>query len=189
MKIEAIEIRNFRSVSFCKLEACGGFNVLIGKNNSGKSNILSAIDVFFKVINNGDIVSLNSPINKEVDFYKNNSRSPAEITFTFSLIEEERSELMAGIIEDSPQMANAVENLEPGLWLSIRIGFNLVPDIYACINRISLVSSNEDDKQDSGSEKIILDVNREAALKFYEKYRQYQHYEEVVNVLQKFLDQ
>ena len=48
MKVEAINISNFRSVSSCELGDCSGFNVLIGKNNSGKSNILSAIDAFFR---------------------------------------------------------------------------------------------------------------------------------------------
>ena len=187
MKVEAIEIRNFRSVASCKLGSCGGLNVLIGKNNSGKSNILSAIDAFFKVVSNGEIVSLDSPINKEVDFYKKNLETPAEITFTFSLSEEERSELMDSIIEDSPRMTNAVENLESSLWLSVRISFNLVPNRYSCVNRISLVLLNEDGRPDPSSEKIILDINQEAALEFHKKYRQYQHDESVIKALLQFL--
>jgi len=40
-------IQNFRSVRNAVIEDIDNLNVLIGKNNSGKSNILSGIHAFF----------------------------------------------------------------------------------------------------------------------------------------------
>ena len=100
--------------------------------------------------------------------------------------EAERGELIAGIIQDSPQMTNAVNNLDPDSLLRVRVCFNLLPNVYACVSRISLVSRNQSKGSTPDSENIILDVSQEAALKLHEKYRQYQHDEARVRALREF---
>lgn len=57
MKLESVSINKYRSIDSTKLTNCGGFNVLIGKNNSGKSSILSAINTFFTCIHAGNVVT------------------------------------------------------------------------------------------------------------------------------------
>ncbi|OQA90669.1 MAG: recombination protein F [Elusimicrobia bacterium ADurb.Bin231] len=47
IQIEAIEILNFRSIYEVKLENLQDLNVLSGKNDCGKSNILKALNLFF----------------------------------------------------------------------------------------------------------------------------------------------
>src|SRR3989339_1132213 len=49
--IKSIKIYSFRSCEKISLEECDNFNVFIGLNNSGKSNILRALNLFF----NGEI--------------------------------------------------------------------------------------------------------------------------------------
>ena len=46
--ITEIEIENFRSIKKCKIAGIKDFNALFGLNNSGKSNILRALNLFFK---------------------------------------------------------------------------------------------------------------------------------------------
>ena len=176
MKVDAVRISNFRSVSAGELQSCGGFNVLIGKNNSGKSNILAAIDAFFVAVGNGEIITLNSPINKEFDFYRKNSDSPAEVSITFSLEEEEISELKDSIIEDSPQLTNAVGDLDSDLRLNVQISFNLRPRTYACVNKISLTPPN-DHSNSVESEKILLSMDEGAAASLENTHRQFQNLE------------
>ena len=177
MKVEAVQISNFRSVSYCELKDCSGFNVLIGKNNSGKSNILSSISAFFSAVKEGTLVCLTPLIDKEVDFFDNNSADPAEVTLTFRMTSEEREALVAGITNDFPQLTNAVTSLDPASRLRVRVRFYLKPSVYTCVSRISLVSGNLAQDTPSDSESIILDVSQEAALKLNEKYRQYQQLE------------
>ena len=43
MKIKSIHIKNYKSLKNVKIDNIGNFNVFIGKNNSGKSNILEAL--------------------------------------------------------------------------------------------------------------------------------------------------
>ncbi len=78
MKIREITIKNFRSVKNAKL-ATADFTVLIGPNNSGKSNILHALEFFFTPtmrINADDYpygeseIGDNSHIEVEISFEK-----------------------------------------------------------------------------------------------------------------------
>ena len=45
MKLHAIEIHNFKGLEAVTIPNCGELNALVGKNNSGKSSVLHAIDM------------------------------------------------------------------------------------------------------------------------------------------------
>lgn len=51
MRIREIEIQNFRSLHRIKMEGLGDFVILVGRNGSGKSNILEALELFFADLN------------------------------------------------------------------------------------------------------------------------------------------
>ena len=52
MKIESVRIKNFKSFGLESGEIkCGDFNVFIGKNNSGKSNVFDALKSSYENIN------------------------------------------------------------------------------------------------------------------------------------------
>ena len=187
MRVETVQVRNFRSVAVSELESCDGFNVLIGKNNSGKSNILAAINAFFAAINDGNVVCLNPLIRRREDFYNRNTESPAEVTLSFSLDDEERALLVAGIAEDAPQMSNAVDNLRQDFRARVTVNFNLRPSIYASVSRISLVHPSENPQAVANSETIILNMDEEATLELHKKYTQYQENEGRIGAIQEFL--
>ena len=46
MRIESIELENFRGIRTGKIDQLGSVNVLIGRNNSGRSSILEALALF-----------------------------------------------------------------------------------------------------------------------------------------------
>ena len=71
MRIESIRIKNFRSYEDTKLD-CSPFNILVGRNNHGKSNFIEALEWFYtgksapnEIQRNG---SNNEPIEVEVTF-------------------------------------------------------------------------------------------------------------------------
>jgi len=47
LKIRSIEIKNYRSLHDVKMTKLDGMTILVGKNGSGKSNILEALELFF----------------------------------------------------------------------------------------------------------------------------------------------
>lgn len=71
MKIQKVEIKNFRSIVKCEFEF-PDLLALIGENNVGKSNIIYALELFF---------NKNKP-DSEKDYFDFNK--PIEITITFT---------------------------------------------------------------------------------------------------------
>lgn len=84
MKFVAVDIRNFRSVKDGGIKNIDNFNVFIGKNNSGKSNLLSAIHAFFQILSNDSLESSNPVIGNTLpDFTQKNTTDPISIAARF----------------------------------------------------------------------------------------------------------
>ena len=81
MFISKVSIKNFKSIANIELSLAKGKNILIGKNNAGKSNILKAIDL---VIGESDPSwSKKENISRD-DFHNNNTNQPIEIFLTIT---------------------------------------------------------------------------------------------------------
>ena len=74
MRIARIKIRNFRSIKEIEISPIGDALILVGKNNVGKSAILSAIGVFF-----------GEKTPTESDFHKRDTSKQILIEITFEL--------------------------------------------------------------------------------------------------------
>lgn len=86
MKIEEMRINRYRSLYDIKLEELKDFNVLIGKNGSGKSSVLEALELFFADLN------LFQPITKVFEDYfwfDRDIDSPIIFNITLSLSQGE----------------------------------------------------------------------------------------------------
>lgn len=86
MKIKTITIHNFRSIKDTNIYL-GDYSLLVGANNSGKSNIIDAIRVFFE----GKDYGLK--YDKKRDFPKLDTDNESWIDIEFELIDEEYSNL------------------------------------------------------------------------------------------------
>lgn len=53
MKIDSVSVNHFKGIQQVALSQCSSINVLVGKNNSGKSTVLHAIDMGILAINVG----------------------------------------------------------------------------------------------------------------------------------------
>jgi hypothetical protein len=82
MYLEKISVRNYRSISTLVMAPCRDFNVLIGRNNSGKSNILTSIEAFFSAAVT-DIFSLAPALGNEIDFHQKDVAHPLILNPSF----------------------------------------------------------------------------------------------------------
>ena len=80
--ITEIEIENFRSIKKCKISSIKDFNALFGLNNSGKSNILRALNLFFN-----NETDKGQKLDFDSDFHQSLSKQRKEIKISvkFSL--------------------------------------------------------------------------------------------------------
>src|SRR5271169_1911211 len=92
MHLAVVEIKNFRSLKELRVDLQSGLNVLVGRNNTGKTNLLQAIrHAVGPSASRSDALWLERD-----DFYKASATDTTErtitITLTFSgLTDEERS--------------------------------------------------------------------------------------------------
>ncbi|QQG46295.1 MAG: AAA family ATPase [Candidatus Niyogibacteria bacterium] len=97
--IKKIEIHSFRSCENMHIENCENFNVFLGLNNSGKSNILRALNLFF----NGEIEpGFKFLLERDGNFPpKKRKKKEVEISITFDTRE----------LKKLPQFKKAVGNI------------------------------------------------------------------------------
>jgi putative ATP-dependent endonuclease of OLD family len=169
MKLESIMIKRFRSIESCEVSNCGEFNVLIGKNNSGKSNILSAIDAFFSCIRGGNVVTLAPSIGRDIDFFLGKKESPIEIAVTFSMLLAERDALIREIVTETPQMKNAADGLDPSLRLFVTVDIAPPPNSFGFVSKVALGGTVKPGSIRPDPERIILSITKEAAKELYER--------------------
>lgn len=86
MKLSYLRIRNFRSLRDINLKEVGDANVLVGKNSSGKSNLLEALHMFFSefAVVGGTTTGLN-----QYFWYNKQTKKPIEFTVHIQLTESE----------------------------------------------------------------------------------------------------
>jgi predicted ATP-dependent endonuclease of OLD family len=177
MKLEAVNIQNFRSIQRVTLEDCGGFNVIVGKNNAGKSNILLAIDAFFKSLKKGEPLVLNPSIGKPIDCHENLVEIPIEITMFFQLSLVEKNQLIQDIVSEAPQVKNSVDGLDPELTLALVLEVMTSPEAFAYVKKIVLCKSGCSTIEENSILRTILEVNPDAARELIKKAKRLQDLE------------
>ncbi|MGE5586273.1 MAG: AAA family ATPase [Bacillota bacterium] len=159
MTLESVYVERYRSIESGLLDRCGRFNVLIGRNNSGKSNILSSIYSFFTCIRDGNLVSLDPPIGRQdIDFFQRDTRSPMEIMLTFLLTQTERDAVIRDIITDAPQVKHAVDGFDATPRLSLALRIAPPPDTFGVIGRITLENAGS-----PGAKRTLLELDNHVA--------------------------
>ena len=119
MKIRRLEIQNFRSIRQLRLEA-GDVVALIGRNNSGKSNIVKALEILFE--------PSSSLIDTE-SFHNHDPEATIEVFATFSDLNDwEQAELGAWLDDGDLRLARRVSRAEGGEYDISTIAFVRVPE-------------------------------------------------------------
>jgi energy-coupling factor transporter ATP-binding protein EcfA2 len=161
LQVISLKVRHFRSVQSADLPDCGRFNVLIGKNNSGKSNLLSALNGFFFTIHGGTIVRIEPPFGREIDFFSKDQTSPIEVTISFALSKEEAELLIEEIVSEAPQMRNAAEGIGTSLSITASVTFASRPHRIGYVSSVVVGSS---ERVGPLAERRLLEVPIETAV-------------------------
>jgi len=112
MKIRSIEVRRFRSIEKASLRACGGLNVLIGKNNAGKSNVLAAIELVHRHLQGAAIAGV-WPTRRPLDeFTDRQANAPLQIGIEFDLPQEINESLRQRLQVEAPHLDRSIEQIK-----------------------------------------------------------------------------
>ncbi len=111
MKILAVRVKGFRSIESADLPNCGGMNVLIGKNNAGKSNLLSAIELVMNNLRRGALAGPWEAARPADEFTRRDQRIPLEIGVEFVLPTGLNERLRGELANQFPLLAKSVEQI------------------------------------------------------------------------------
>lgn len=162
MQIEAVSIKNFRSIEHTALESCGRFNALVGRNNSGKSNVLNAMKAFFWVVDGRHLVRSKSKTGKELDFFDRRPESPIEISVIFSLDRGERERLRRAIIPGDLDVPGVDLVNDPAWRLEVQMRVMAGAPRIAFVSKVSL-NRRDDGSEGEAGDMLLLEVPEDAA--------------------------
>ena len=163
MNIQAIEIQQLRSIQSCRVSGLGPYNVLIGKNNSGKSNIFYALSAFFSTIRRSDIIDLDPSITENIDFHHQDIEQPIRIVLTFRFDDIEWEEILENIYNVAPEFNfhDMISDNNTVITVSVTVTANEVR--YAYVDEVSYKSGTADNDQALDYDITILRVTSQAA--------------------------
>ena len=133
MRIQEVHVKNFRSILDETLP-CDSLTALVGRNGSGKSSFLSAIELFYE-----PSVSIT-----EEDFYSEDISQDMEITITYTDLSAEAHDLFCPYIENGLLTVVRVLSMTDGKLSATYHGMRLQNPDFASIrnagNRTSIRS-------------------------------------------------
>lgn len=111
MRIKAIRIENFRSFQDETI-ALGRYSCFVGANGAGKSNVLSALNVFFREqgASATDVTKLT-----EEDYFRRDTSRPIRITLTFQDLDERAQAELKDYFRQGELVVTAEARFEPDL--------------------------------------------------------------------------
>jgi ABC-type cobalamin/Fe3+-siderophores transport system ATPase subunit len=184
MRLCALDVVGLRSIDHASLESCGNFNVLIGKNNSGKSNLLAAIDHFFRFLSRETLATTNSSLSEEVDHHKRDVENPIRITATLMPEFSDLEQLFADVAEEFPQVREALPSPERFTQLEIQLIFSFRGGPLAYINSIKCREPSS-----TSAERSVLTVSEATARQIASGEEELQTLNSDVVALQRFATQ
>jgi putative ATP-dependent endonuclease of OLD family len=185
VKISNFRVERLRSAYMVELQQIGALNVLIGKNNSGKSTILSAINAFFGSLKGEGLVTLKPSIGREIDFHDRNTELPIVIAASFLLGEAERTTLVTDIVREAPQLRNLMESMGKDLKVEVSLTFAPDPDSYAYVSTLDITGSSERLPTDSRN---LLTISPETANELAARQRRIGYSNQAAEQVQRFLE-
>lgn len=112
MHIRSIHVRHFRSIEKSSLPNCGCFNVLIGRNNAGKSNLLSTVDFIVAHLNAGTIARPLWRAQRPLDLFTDRVASrPFQIAVEIDLPEDINQGLRELLTAEGPHLERSIEQI------------------------------------------------------------------------------
>jgi putative ATP-dependent endonuclease of OLD family len=138
MRIQAVHVRRFKSVESASLLKCGPLNVLIGKNNAGKSNLLAAIDQIFAHLKRGTLAGTWNTERPLDEVTGRNSANVVEIGLECELSQTVNEQLRTRLANEGPHLAKSIEQLVNADKISFVLGGAIEPRPFLYVQSIAI---------------------------------------------------
>jgi predicted ATPase len=129
VRLQSVEIDNYRSLEHVEIRKFGPINALIGRNNSGKSAVMDTLALLGKVMNGQGGIETTVLTKHAID-------RAIEISLTFEVEREERENFIIQLCTNSGVDYRAQEFIDSPLIRQIEYLFKSIPGNPSIINLI-----------------------------------------------------
>lgn len=187
--IKNLHIRNFRSLAFTSMRDCGPLNVLIGKNNAGKSSALVAIPLIFEHLASGRIASpWRSDRHAEQYTHRDTDRL-LQLGVELALSESVREALRDQLRATAPHLGKSIEQLQAEN--SVSFIFRFVYDTkapYQYIESISFGEINNTGELLLPTSTLLLETHEDAARSLFQTFQSTEQLRQKTNLIKKLVE-
>lgn len=186
--IRSLQIRGFRSIENSGLDQCGGLNVLIGKNNAGKSNVLSAIELVVLHLKQGRVAGSWPTARPTAEFTDRDQTKPLRIGMEFDLPPDINEGLRTRLTKEAPHLDRSIEQIKAvGTIAFILAGAVDDSEGYLFIEQMSVGRLNTKG-EDIATEGIrLLSVTRQVALELHRNLMAARAFRSDIQILEELL--
>lgn len=151
--LNSLIIENFRSLEKLEVSTLGRINLIVGRNNSGKSSVLDALKVYASSADESIIIDI---LNEHDEFYileEKNSTSPFESLFYGRKFQNNKKIVIGEIGNTKEQLT-----IEPGKALELRVPID--DDVPATAFQITYqdITENDESLLDNQNDQIITNT-------------------------------
>ena len=180
MRVSKVYMDHFLSLKGIFLQGLNDLNIIIGKNNAGKSNMAKGIHAFFTLLRNKLIVNENTPLNDKSYYYEHDTSQPITIAITFILNNEEAQLLFSDLQVEVPAAKEYWSGIENRNRITVTIkNVYFMNQYFSYLAEIALGDVKYNPYTNEFEKNVVFQLNEEGAVGFL------QHYQEISKRLQK----
>ena len=128
MQIKSVHLRRFRGLARASLQSCAALNVLIGRNNAGKSSILAAIELALDRLQGGRVASIWRTPRPTDEFTGRDASKPLQIGLTFEVKDSVKNDFQNRLLNESPGLDVAVSQISTATTFSVIFAADVLGD-------------------------------------------------------------
>jgi putative ATP-dependent endonuclease of the OLD family len=169
MIIREVRVRHFRSIEMGELAKCGDLNVLIGRNNAGKSNLLSCIELMLLHLKKGQVAGRWPRLKRKGDFTDRDDSIPVRIGVEFVLDPSMNESLRKRLVQEAPHLERSIDQIKAQTSISIILaGVSVSGQCFLFVEQMSVGELLDVGPDISTSGIKLMSVTKEVAHELFE---------------------
>jgi putative ATP-dependent endonuclease of OLD family len=184
--IKNLYVSNFRGLEFGAINDCGPLNILIGKNNAGKSSLLAAIPILFEHLAEGGISATWKALRPKEEFTNRETQRDLQLGIELRPTKSQKDELCKELYAIAPHLDKGIEaiNSEDSISFIFRFILDEWRTPYQYIESISFGGISLERGVLTPKSTLLLQTTKEATKELHENFLRIEELDSNIQVIE-----